>query len=142
MNASIQPIPNQNATLRAILAYESAKADFARAKRAFEHAEADLLNVVGHKTEGAFTVNIADRYKVTTTGKLTRKILADEFERVRGAIPPALLNRLIRTKEELNTRELKFIEANEPEIFRFIAPAIQTKPAKSSVKVELIASPQ
>lgn len=136
--ATITSAPTQiDELLSAITHHEAAKANLDRARAVMAEAEGELLTLLGHKPEGSFTVVVNDQWKVTTTGKLNRKLLPN-FAAIRSQIPPALLNRLVRTKEELNVRELKFIENNEPEIYAYLAQAIEIKPAKASVEVKRI----
>lgn len=131
-------IPNKtDELLSAITHYQAAKAQLDRAKELLAEAEAEVISLVGHKDEGSFNCTVDDRFKVTTTGKINRRLLPS-FKDIRAQIPPALLSRLVRTKEELNTRELKFIEQNEPDIYKFIAQAIEIKPGKPSLKIEAV----
>jgi hypothetical protein len=140
MNApALNQVPSHSQeVLGAIETYQDAKAQLDQAKAVFANAEKDLIAIVGHKEEGSFTTQIDDLFKVTTTGKVTRKLIPESLEKIRKDIPAPLLERLIRTEERLNVRELKFIQNNEPEFYRFLSPAIESKPGKPGVKVELI----
>lgn len=91
-----------------------------------------IIKKVGAETEGAFTVK-GDSYQITTTGKLTRTINEKLLPEVQSEIPTPLFERLFRYKPSLNTKELKYIENNEPEYYAIVAKAITTKPAKTAV---------
>lgn len=136
---NLQSIPTVSSqSIAAAHAYMAAKMKLDVAKRSFAEAEKNLLDLVGHKEEGSLSVVIDDHFKVTTTGKVNRKLLPEAFGKIRDDIPSPLLNRLVRTEEKLNVRELKYIENNEPETYRFLSSAIETKPAKPALKVEQI----
>lgn len=95
--------------------------------------EQQIIETVGVKDEGAFTVK-SDRFKVTTTGKLTRKVDWKKYHAVcEVRIPEAL--RPVRIKEELDTKLIKHLESNEPELFAVMAECLTTSPAKPAVSV-------
>lgn len=133
--AAAIPHTQTDELLSAIVHYEAARDNLERARAVMAEANGELLTLLGHKPEGSFTVVVNDQWKVTTTGKVDRRLLPN-FAAIRAQIPPALLNRLVRTKDELNVRELKFIENNEPEIYAYLAQAIEIKPGKPSVEVK------
>lgn len=119
------------------LAYdlECARTALADAKEQVDRAEEALLAEVPFELEGSKTTTSA-HYKITTTGKLTRAVDAEQLERVRAVVPPAIFARVIRMKPDLSLRDLRYIEANEPDLYRAFALAITTKPAKTAIKVE------
>jgi len=100
-------------------------------------AEQDIIEVMGHKEEGA-QVSTSEYFKVTTTGKLTRSIDADKLAAVQSAVPTYIFERVINYTPKVNTRELKYIRQNEPELYKYFATAITVKPAKTAVKVETL----
>ena len=125
----------------AIAVYKDKAAAAKRIEAELRDAEIELITLVGHKDEGSFSVTVDDKFKVTTNQPVTRKLNAEKFAELRGELPEPLVNRLIRVKpatEEVNTRELKFIQNNEPDYYRYLAPAIEVKPGKLTVKVEAV----
>jgi DNA-binding TFAR19-related protein (PDSD5 family) len=118
---------------------------YIEAKRREEKAKADrlaaeekLCELFGVKPEGSQTVS-TDFFKVTTTGNMTRSIDADRFAEIAKTIPKAIRDRVIRTKVEPNLTELRKLEESNPDVYRALAAALTVKPAKASVKVEIIA---
>lgn len=116
-------------------ALECARANLEDAREQVEDAERALLALVPFELEGSKTTT-SPHYKITTTGKLTRTVDAEQLERVRAVVPPAIFQRVVRMKPDLSLRDLRYIEANEPDLYRAFALAITTKPAKTSIKVE------
>lgn len=116
--------------------YLLAKAELTAAKSEMEQAEAALLKAVGHQVEGSSSFVIADKYKITTTGKINRTISAPLWNEIKNKIPEPLANRLVQYKPSLNLRELRYVELNEQDWFKIIAPAITAKPAKPSIEVK------
>lgn len=97
--------------------------------------EEQIIAAMGVKDEGSFSLE-GSRYKVTTTGKLTRTVDDDTLEAIADQIPVAIWNRLVSYTPKLNLKELRYVEQNEPELFAILAKAITTKPAKPSVAIK------
>lgn len=136
--ASIQPQLDKGTTLLALIEeYNYKRATLDAAKRAFDDIENQLTVEVGAKEEGSFTAHIGD-FKVTTTGRLNRKVDERKLMEIASALPTALANRLVKTKHEINLKEFRYIENNEPELFKIVAEAVTTTPAKTSIKVERV----
>jgi hypothetical protein len=74
--------------------------------------------------------------KIKVVRKLDYKIDMEGLGRVFNQIPVAVRDRLIRTKYELEVKELKYLENNEPELYRLASAAVIIKPANPSVTVE------
>lgn len=106
----------------------------ANAKRL--EAEQKLCALIEHKDEGATKVE-AGPYKITLTGKLTRSLEPEKIDDLAQRIPVPILQRLVQYKPSLNLKELRYIEANEPEHYRVFAEALTVKPAKTAVSIEL-----
>jgi hypothetical protein len=118
-------------------ALEVAKDSVVEARLQLERAEGALLAAVPFELEGSTTTR-STHYKITTTGKLTRAVDAQQLEAVRSIVPSAIFDRVVRFKPDLSLRELRYVEQNEPELYRAFATAITTSPAKTSVKVARI----
>ena len=100
--------------------------------------EDQIIELVGAKPEGAFTVK-GDQYHLTTTGKLTRTLIEDQIPALQSTLPQPIFDRLIRYKPSLDLKELRYLEANEPQIYTLAAKAFTTKPAKIAVSVKEVA---
>lgn len=134
-----KPIPKpQIVSLESLVhQYVMAKAELTVAKHELEQAEEALLSQLDTKEEGSTTIKIGN-YKVTTTGKITRSLDGAAWDEIRKHIPEPLANRLVRYKPDINLRELKFVQANEPAYYAMIAPAITSRLAKTSLEVKEI----
>ncbi len=104
-------------------------------------AELDALELVGCETEGSRSAS-TDSFKITTTGKIDRKLDEAAWFSISQQIPEAIRNLLVRYRPELVTRELRFVQSNEPHIYRLLSEAITAKPAKASVAVARIEQTQ
>lgn len=124
-----------NALFQLIEAYNQQKAILDDAKAKFAAIEAELTEEVGYKHEGSFTTHI-DGFKVTTTGRMTRKIDEKAWAIVAPKLPETLRNMLVRYKPELNIRTFKELETANPAAYAEIAKCITAKPGKPSLKVE------
>ena len=117
-----------------LLAFELKKAKeleaSAREKRV--QIEEQILAAVGVKEEGSQT-STGNFFKVTTTGKLTRKLDEKVWRSIAGQFNGEAP---IRTKLDVDTRKLKKLAVDNPELFQVALTAITTKPAKSAVKVD------
>ncbi|WP_419533734.1 DUF7173 family protein [Endozoicomonas sp.] len=112
------------------------------AKKNEEHArnhrldiEQQLCDVVGVKEEGSQSSK-GDYYKVTTSSGFTRLLDQQKWEEVSKRIPQSLSANLVRTKVELNTKQLKSLQVLDPAHYTIVAEAITTKPKKVAVKYE------
>lgn len=110
-----------------------AKADEGRANKARVAIEEDIVAIIGKRDEGAQTIE-QDGFKVTTTGKVTRKMDWDKWTAIKDQIPANL--RPVKTKEELDEKGVKYLKDNEPEIYKLLP--IEIKPAKTAVEVKVL----
>lgn len=115
-----------------------AKVAEAHATEARIEAEKALIALLPAKDEGAVSA-AGDTYKVSVTYGVSRTldvaVVAQLFadERFRWAA-----QRLFPMAPKLDTKELRFFQSNEPATYAFLAQAITAKPAKPSVKIEMI----
>lgn len=105
--------------------------EFATAKRIA--LEQELIDLVGAKKEGAQTHTIGD-FKVTITGRLNRKIDWKTFdESISSKIPESL--HPVKVKRELDETGVKYLENNEPQLYKLLSKALTIKPAKTNVTI-------
>jgi hypothetical protein len=109
----------------------AAKAEETRANALRVSIEAEIIKIVGNRTEGAQTSE-HDGFKITTTGKITRKMDWDKWAQVKAQIPTLL--HPIKVKEELDEKGVKYLADNEPAIYALLP--IEIKPAKTAVEVK------
>lgn len=124
---------------RAAIRLLALKDQEAQAKAAREKAEQDLLALVDKRDEGTVRAD-TDMHKIAVRFTLTRSVDGEKLAQVAPQIPEAIGKRLLRWKPELVTSEVRYIEANEPEIYALVAQAITVKPSKPSITIEAIES--
>jgi len=122
---------------RAALRLLALKDQEVQAKAAREKAETELLALVDKRDEGTVRAD-TDMHKIAVRYALTRSVDSEKLSEVAPQIPEAIGKRLLRWKPELVTTEVRYIEANEPEIYALIAQAITIKPSKPSITIEAI----
>ena len=93
--------------------------------------EKEIVAALGKRDEGAQTHNV-EGYKVTITGKVSRKMDWKAWETVQAHIPVAL--HPVKLKPELDEKGVKYLQANEPEIYKLLP--ITVTPAKTGVEIE------
>ena len=84
------------------------------------------------------TVN-TDYFKVTTTGKMTRSLDRTAVWEVQKSLSNELFDLLFEYKPSLNLAVYRDLERSNHEAFMLASAAVTTKPAKTAVKVEIIA---
>lgn len=95
--------------------------------------EEQIVALTGKRDEGAQT-HEAEGFKVTVTGKVSRKMDWDKWETVKAQIAPNL--HPIKYKPELDEKGVKYLQANEPEIYALLP--IEVKPAKTAIEVKRV----
>lgn len=95
-------------------------------------AEEALIAALGKRDEGAQTHNI-EGYKITITGKVSRRMDWKAWEEVQQFIPLAL--HPVKMKPELDEKGVKYLQANEPEIYKLLP--LTVTPAKTAVDIEI-----
>ena len=140
MNAVVK-LPAATTSRAAILdslatQWEAAKAAEAEANKQRLAVEAKIVELINDGSiEGTQTADLG-AVKIKVTRSLTRKVDLEALSKIADQIPEAIRNRLLKTKIELDTRELRFIENNEPELYLIVSKAVTTTPSKPAVKVE------
>lgn len=136
--ASPMPRPATNPRDLAAARYVDAKRREEKAKEDRLQAEADICELFGVKPEGSQTES-TEFFKVTTTGNMTRSFDADMWDAIAKSIPKAIRDKVVRTKVEPSLTELRKVQESNPDVYAVISKALTVKPAKASVKVEILA---
>jgi hypothetical protein len=118
-------------------AYREAKANEELARNARLSAEERILSLCGVKEEGTTTVK-TEWFKVATVGNLTRTLLVDELPKVQGLIDQRIYEQVIKHEPKLSVSGLKAVATANPDAYRVLLAAVTTKPAKATVKVEVL----
>jgi len=118
-------------------------ADLLRVKQAEDAAktarielERAIIAVVGLPDEGAKTTD-AEGYKIRVEQKISRKVDPKKWSLVVDQIPEEL--RPVRIVEELKveTKGVLWLKDNEPGYYKLLCTAMEEKPSKPAVKVEV-----
>ena len=104
--------------------------EIAREERAM--LEDQLAKEISDRVEGTASLTTSS-YKITVTSKLTRTLDYQAYQAIENDIPEGV--RCVRFKPELDLKKLRAMDAVRP---GFSAAFITTKPARPSVKVELV----
>jgi hypothetical protein len=118
-------------------AYREAKANEESARNARLASEERILSLVGVKEEGTTTIK-TEWFKVATVGNLTRTLLVDELPKVQGLIDQRIYEQVIKYEPKLSVSGLKAVATANPDAYRVLLSAVTTKPAKPTVKVEVL----
>lgn len=96
--------------------------------------EEQIITLVGVLDEGGETHD-TDYYKIRVEGKLTRKLDEKVWEEVVKAKIPLTISP-VRYKPELSITALKQLREENPAVYAAMLEAIETKPAKTYIKIE------
>ena len=112
------------------------------AEQAAQHlrlvAELEVLDLLG-EINGEGTTHVEDgNYKITVRCAMNRAIDRDVLCQIANDIPEPIAKRLFRWKPELDLKELRYIQSNEPQLYGIVAQAITMKSAKPAISVERI----
>ena len=138
-NAAAQyaPLPEPTALDVACQAWRNARYAEDEARKDRLIAEERILSEVGCKEEGATTVK-TQWFKVSATGSLTRKLIPEHVTKLRALLDIDVLEQVISYEPKLSVSGLKAVAVSNPEAYRVLCSAIVTKPAKPSIKVEVL----
>ncbi len=114
---------------------EVAKQIESQAKEQRMAVEQKLCDLVGTKEEGSFSVK-GDYYKITTVAGMSRVVDSEKWATIQQQLPAGIAQSVIRSKLEVNARQLKSLQQLNPAHYQLVAQAITTKPKKVSVKFE------
>jgi hypothetical protein len=101
-------------------------------------AERDVLHLLGEIDAEGTHKSTSGNYTVTVRSSMNRTIDRDVLTQIAPQIPEQIAKRLFRWKLELELRELRYVQDNEPELYGIVAQAITMKPAKPAVTVERV----
>ena len=111
--------------------YLNAKIKEEQAKLLRLEAEQKLIDGIGnHQPEGSKSL-ASNRYKVTVSNKLDRKLDHDKYLTIKDTLPEKL--QFVKYKPEINLTALRHLEAVDPSL---VAMCITTKFAKPSISIK------
>ncbi len=97
--------------------------------------EEALIKLVNTKEEGSVTTDIGDGIKITTTGKLSYKVDRVTLDELTESWPEDI--RPLRLELKVDETRLKKIRSEQPALWSQIARAIEVKPQKTGVSIEI-----
>lgn len=97
--------------------------------------EEQLVKLVNTKEEGSITTDIGDGIKVTTTGKLSYKVDRVKLDELTESWPEDI--RPVRLELKVDETRLKKIRSEQPALWLQIARAVEVKPQKTGVSIEI-----
>lgn len=135
INLQSQPRPENLDALCADLI--AAKRQRDQVTKQIHDLEAAIAKQIECKTEGSATTK-TERYKITSTGSLARKVDESQVSACRKALGRTIFNKVFPAKHSVTKKELDYLQNNEPELFYEALKIITTTPRKTAVKVEVI----
>jgi hypothetical protein len=96
--------------------------------------EDKILKLCPAREEGSSTRLLYNGYKIKTTAKLIYKVDLDQLVTLSGDWPQDL--QPFKTEIKQDDAVLKHLRADRPDLWRLIAPAVTTKPAKTGITIE------
>jgi len=115
----------------------AARAAERAAEQARVAAEGALIAALGFdKPEGQSTETIGD-LKVTIKTGTTTKVDWDKLDEILPSLPESL--RPVKTERKLDTAGVKYLAENHADLYRKVARALSTSPAKTSVTIVRVA---
>lgn len=118
------------------IAWGQAKANEKAANAERVALEDQIVAITGKREEGSQTHEVEGGFKVTVTGKVTRKMDWKEWEKIKSGIPSEL--HPVKYKPELDEAGVKWLQENNADVYRQLP--IETKPAKTAVDVKVVAN--
>jgi len=112
------------------------KLKIAQLKKKLDKVESDIVAAVDVKTEGSITTKF-DGLKVTTTGKVYRKVDESKLTELRKSVSRTIFNKVLKTSHSVTKKELDYLMNNEPEIYAEFAKVITSTGGKTALKIEV-----
>lgn len=119
--------------------FEDIKAEIANAKQRLLDVEEKIIELIGLKTEGA-TTEKTDYYKVTTTGRVTRKTNQDPqaMAALQAQIGTETFLDIFNIEYKLHVGAFKQLKTYDSESYIAISELVTETPAKPAVSVSPI----
>lgn len=125
---------NNTDTLESLAAqWLSAKAEEAAANKRRVAIEEQIVALTGKKDEGSKTV-FASGFKLTITGKTSRKMDWEKWESIKAGIDPSM--HPVKLKPELDEKGVKWLQENRADIYAKLP--ITVTPAKTAIEVKAV----
>jgi len=118
--------------------WREAKAAEEAARQARLEAEKLLLECMGKLADEGKQHQDTTWFRVTVTTRINRKVDSEILEKIQDQIPLPIRANVLRYKPELDLKEMRYLQNNEPALYAILAQAITATPAKPSISVEVL----
>ena len=136
MNAVLQPVQRTKTIDELVIELIDAKRAEDVANRRRLEIEAAIIAAVGEPDEGSATHELADGSRLTITAKITRTVDEAIWRSIMAQVPEALRPITFVEEAKIDTKGLKWLQQNQPEIYAYCARAITAKKAKTAISVK------
>lgn len=132
------PVPPELLALAANL--DSAKRIESDAKAARIKAEEAIIDLLSFElSEGSQTFKLGlelGACTVTLKRPITRSVDTEAWLEARKNLPPSLAKKLMRQSFDLDLKEARELEKDNPDLWRIVAAAVTSKPGKIGVELK------
>jgi hypothetical protein len=132
---AVQPAQQLEPLENLVDQWTSAKRDEEAANRRRVELEGAIIARTGEPEEGSETVELADGRKLTVTSKITRTIDEQLWRSVLHDVPEHLRPIVFVETAKLDTKGLRWLRENQPQVYALVSTAITAKKAKSAIAV-------
>lgn len=137
MSAVMTPVQAPAQSLESIVDQwiDAKHAEDEAAKRRVE-LEAQIILRTGERDEGAETHELADGRKLVVTAKITRTVDPELWRQVEAQVPTDLRPITWESSPKLDTKGLRWLMENRPDVYSVVARALTAKKAKTAIAVK------
>jgi len=134
---AVQPAQQLEPLEHLVDQWVAAKRDEEAANRRRVEIEAAIIAKTGEPEEGSATVELADGRKLTVTSKITRTIDEQLWRSVLHDVPEHMRPIVFVETAKLDSKGLRWLRENQPQVYALVCTAITAKKAKSSIVVKV-----
>lgn len=134
---AVQPAQQLESLEHLVDQWAAAKRDEEAANRRRVEIEAAIITQTGEPEEGSATVELADGRKLTVTSKITRTIDEQLWRSVLHDVPEHMRPIVFVETARLDTKGLRWLRENQPQVYALVSTAITAKKAKSAITVKV-----
>lgn len=138
MNAVLQPVQRTKTLDELVVELIDAKRAEDVANRRRVEIESAIIAAVGEPDEGSQTHELADGSRLTVTGKITRTVDEAVWRSIMTKVPEALRPITFVETPKIDTKGLRWLMENQPDLYAYCAQAITAKRAKTAISVKAV----
>lgn len=137
MSAVLNPVHRARTAAEMVADWIAAKRDESAANDRRVAIEAEIIAALGEPDEGSATHELPDGSKLTITSKITRTVDAQVWRQVMDRVPETLRPITFEESVRLDTKGLRWLQENQPEVYAVVAMSVTAKKAKSAISVKV-----